>query len=139
MKKSMVSLLILCGVLSASCVSNQDNTVTCSDTNLMWQDNAEIGIIRNNWQGAINYCESLALANHTDWRLPNITELKSITDRITEVNPSLQVGFTQRSANWFWSSTQSLSDNSITLAVDFTDGNDRLRAKSGNYSVRCVR
>jgi hypothetical protein len=33
-----------------------------------------------NWFAALDYCESLTLADNTDWRLPNVKELHSIVD-----------------------------------------------------------
>lgn len=141
MKKSIVSFLILCGVLSASCTSNGDDTVTCSDTGLMWQDNADVtdSSKQKNWKNAISYCENLTLAGHNDWRLPNITELKSITDRINKVNPSLKDGFTQKSTDWFWSSATDLSDTSKAWVVFFSDGRDFWYDKTNTGYVRCTR
>jgi len=33
---------------------------------------------RVNWQAALQYCDRLELAGHSDWRLPNVRELQSI-------------------------------------------------------------
>jgi hypothetical protein len=32
------------------------------------------------WKGALKYCRNLRLADHTDWRLPNLLELQGIFD-----------------------------------------------------------
>ena len=58
--------------------ANGDGTVTDTATGLMWQQ-ADSGRGMN-WQGALAYAEGLALAGHTDWRLPNAKELQSIVD-----------------------------------------------------------
>ena len=33
-----------------------------------------------NWAAALNYAENLTLAGYSDWRLPNIKELQTLTD-----------------------------------------------------------
>lgn len=59
-------------------VDNGDGTISDLASGLMWQmfDDGQ----RRDWGDALNYSESLVLANHTDWRLPNIKELQSIVD-----------------------------------------------------------
>lgn len=53
-------------------VNMGDGTVTDRCTGLMWQKETAPGMYT--WQAALKYCEKLALAGHTDWRLPNIRE-----------------------------------------------------------------
>ena len=57
---------------------NGDGTVDDNATGLMWQteDSAE-GML---WADALALCESLELAGHDDWRLPDAKELQSIVD-----------------------------------------------------------
>jgi hypothetical protein len=50
-----------------------------SDTGLIWT--VEDSGSDSNWSQAQNYCESLTLGGHTDWRLPTIDELKGLYDR----------------------------------------------------------
>jgi hypothetical protein len=67
---------------------NLDGTVTDNCTGLMWQtDTANtdgIGGVDNDdklsWCDALQHCEDLTLATHSDWRLPNIREIQSIVD-----------------------------------------------------------
>ncbi len=62
-------------------VDNGDDTVTDLATGLMWQqDDSGTG---KNWEEALAYVEQMNAANylgHSDWRLPNIKELQSLTD-----------------------------------------------------------
>lgn len=58
-------------------VNNLDGTITDTDTGLMW---AQVPSTPVNWQGALAYAENLALAGFTDWRVPNIKELQTLTD-----------------------------------------------------------
>ncbi len=119
MKKSILLSLVLAGVLSANCVRNVDETVTCKDTNLMWQDDESAKTTEKTWKEAIEYCESLNFAGYSDWRLPNKNELLSIVDR-SKSNPAINGAFKNTTS-------------------DVSNGNAFSRAKSvGNY-VRCVR
>ena len=67
---------------------NTDGTVTDLCTGLMWTqdivdaDNSGVRDVDDqvNWCAALNACESLNFAGHTDWRLPSIRELESIVD-----------------------------------------------------------
>ncbi len=57
---------------------NDDGTVTDLATGLMWMKNdSGYGMI---WKEALEYCENLDFAGHSDWRLPNAKELQSIVD-----------------------------------------------------------
>jgi hypothetical protein len=58
--------------------NNGDGTITDLATGLMWmQDDSGYGM---EWKDALQYCENLAYAGHTDWRLPDAKELQSIVD-----------------------------------------------------------
>ena len=59
-------------------IDNGDGTVSDYATGLMWQK-ADDGKSRD-WEASLAYSESLELAGHTDWRLPNAKELQSIVD-----------------------------------------------------------
>jgi len=71
----------------ASYTNNQDGTVTDHVTGLMWQRSPDTdgdGDIdaadKLTYDGAINYCNQLSLAGHTDWWLPDIKQLYSLMD-----------------------------------------------------------
>jgi hypothetical protein len=59
-------------------VDNGDGTITDRATGLMWAK-ADSGKTLN-WEEALAYAETLRLAGHTDWRLPDAKELQSIVD-----------------------------------------------------------
>ena len=58
-------------------LNNGDGTITDLDTGLMWQ---QVPSATTNWNGALTNAENLSLGGYTDWRLPNIKELQSLTD-----------------------------------------------------------
>lgn len=61
-----------------SFTDNGDGTVTDNNTGLMWQ---QIPTSTDfTYAEAVAYCDSLSLAGHTDWRVPSLKELFSISD-----------------------------------------------------------
>ncbi len=54
-----------------------DGTVTDLDTGLMW---TQLPATARTWEQALTYAEGLTLAGASDWRLPNIQELQTLTD-----------------------------------------------------------
>ncbi len=76
-----------------SFTNNGDSTITDSATGLQWMkiDSGDASLSSQvsgytktdgslNWKEALDFCENLTFASHTDWRLPNTKELESIVD-----------------------------------------------------------
>ena len=112
--------------------------VTENQTGLQWQDNADVSNVTKDWVGAINYCENLTLDGYSDWRLPNINELKSIVDRSIS-NPAIVDGFANFSSNGYWSSTTNVDYENIAWYVYFGSGYVFYNSEDVNNYVRCVR
>ena len=132
-----VILLIMIGLslLQADFIKTGD-VVKDTVSKLEWQDN-KIGS-QTTWQGAIDRCEALVLNGHSDWRLPNINELKSLIDR-SKSNPAIVEGFKNTSSNLYWSST-TFDSKGYAWFVDFKGGNVYYHGGKGDsYYVRCVR
>lgn len=141
MKKSILFILILSGILSASCSRNsKDNTVSCSNTNLMWQDNADVRdkALKKTWENAITYCRDLTFADYYNWRLPNIRELKTIIDR-TKHGLTIKDGFVNSIDDFYWSSTTSHNETTKAWFVYFNNSNAGSDFKTQELYVRCVR
>jgi hypothetical protein len=132
--------LIMCGTASADFTDNTDGTVSDISTNLMWQQQDD-GTART-WADGLTYCKGLSLGGHTDWRLPNIKELKSIAD-MTKYNPAIDTTYFLNTASaYYWSSTTYVLDRLYTYAwqVGFSDGStDHNYSKIELLNVRCVR
>jgi len=112
------------------------NIVTDNTTGLQWQDDVNIS---KNWTDAIAYCENnVSLGGHTDWRLPNINELYSVTDR-GKRNPAMNSAFQNVVSDLYWSSSTVVGYEYLAWSVYFDDGDDGWSGKSGSYYVRCVR
>ena len=107
-------------------------------TQLMWQDDASVKSVNENWHGAIDYCAALRFAGYDDWRLPKRLELLSITDK-SKVEPAIKAKFANVVSGDYWSSSSAASDGNNAWYVDFDDGNDGTRYKPNDFLVRCVR
>jgi len=112
--------------------------VTDSRTTLQWQDNVDSNSTVKSWEEAIAYCEDLTLESYSDWRLPNVNELKSIVDR-TKKQPAIDTAFEYVTSAYYWSSTTNLGYKNQAMQVSFLDGRTDRASKAEIKSVRCVR
>jgi len=129
-----------------SFIDNGNVTVTDNTTGLMWQQ-GEPGSMA--WDSALGYCEGLTLGDYSDWRLPNINELNSLTDDTklylypvfnTTFFPNVYGAY----ATGYWSATtfSDYPENAMILESwsGFTEWNSK---DSASYRyvpyVRCVR
>ncbi len=137
-----VILLIIIGlsVLNAEITRDSNGIVTDTSTKLQWQDDTAVSSLQWEWEIAINHCESLILGEHSDWRLPNINELKSIVDRSKEI-PAIVDGFVNTRTTYYWSSTTLTPENYKTHSwlISFYDGSSINGSKDSSCFVRCVR
>lgn len=87
-------------------VDNNNGTVTDTQTRLMWSQKDNGSDI--DWQKAVSYCQTIELAGHEDWRLPNIEELRTLYSNKVhncgglECNVSTEFSLSSRTQ---WSST----------------------------------
>jgi len=119
-----------------SLTDNGDGTVTDNRTGLTWQQ-GEPGTMT--WGSALSYCEELSLGDKSDWRLPNIKEIESITD--DSRYPAIDATFFPNATSYYWSSTTDAGSTGsawhIMLYCGFVYNYEGVKANS--YSVRCVR
>jgi len=144
---------------------NGDGTVSDSSTSLMWQKGgAPLYDLPYSWDGAMGYCEALTDGGYTDWRLPNVKELESLSviDG-SKYSPPISTALFPNARKWkYWTSTTfgspwNTSFTKKAWMVDFTDistvnrgdwypftnsCNGEPNDKSGcffKYYARCVR
>jgi hypothetical protein len=121
---------------SSSIVDNMNWTLTDVTTGLTWQK--EEGAATN-WEGALSYCETLELAEHTDWRLPNIRELQSIVDE-SVYWPALDPLFYSNSHRLYSSTTMvSQPDRAFHLNLSHDGQSSGWSKNEWPAFVRCVR
>jgi hypothetical protein len=79
------------------------STWTDSKTKLTWagQDNGS----DVNWNQANDYCRNLRLGAYSNWRLPNINELRRIYDQSQDVNGYHIKAGMELSKGWQWSNS----------------------------------
>ena len=78
-----------------------------SITGLMW---SELDGSEMTYPSAVNYCNSYALGNYTDWRLPTAHEAFSILNH-QHTNPALDPAVFQASAaEYWWTSSHQVND-----------------------------
>ena len=136
--------LVLTSTAYAGFVDNGDGTVTDTSTGLMWEVKTDDGGDRDaanscTWEEALEYCESLGLANHSDWRLPDKEELRSIAD-YENYDPSIDDAyFPNTQADGYWSSTTCAYSKASAWYLDFNYGGDGYGTKTGVRYVRAVR
>jgi len=122
---------------------NGNGTVTDNMTGLMWvkaphslTGNSE----RMTWNNAIDYCNGLSYAGHSDWRLPNVRELRSLID-YGQFNPALpsEHPFSGVQAPGYWSSSTHAEYTSTAWYVNLFYGNLYSDIKTYPYRVWPVR
>ncbi len=117
-------------------------------TGLCWQNPRASGTYK--WQGAIDYCDDLDLAGHTDWHLPSrddFIELLGDCDSDVAGGGSGFCNLCEESGtcsalfgsdtDWYWSSS-SYDSNSAWVAY-FSSGGVNVLIVINDRDVRCVR
>ncbi len=136
MLTSIIRIFILLGLFFSSLSSaisytdNGDGTVTDASNGLTWM-RCSMG---QTWDGttctgtASTYTWAAAtaltytFAGQNDWRLPNIRELQTITDK-TQSNPAIDTtAFPNTPSSYFWSGSSYVASPASAWGVGFGDG-----------------
>jgi hypothetical protein len=128
---------------------NGDGTATDTRTGLMWKVCAEgqtwsAGTCGDtetpmNWPTALSLAETTVYAGHSDWRLPNVKELRSLVEECRNspaINDSVFPGTSN--AN-FWSASPGVYHPYVAWFVSFGTGYASSYNRSFTNSVRLVR
>lgn len=113
-----------------------DGTLRDDATGLVWQQMDDD--TQRSWEDAKTYCTDLSLGGSSEWYLPSIDELVSITDK-GRVDPAIDPLFINTNSSGYWSSTTIASGPSGAWFVGFDGGYGYDDAKTDRYYVRCVR
>lgn len=118
-----------------------------SQTGLMWmQKDSYIDLGHSvNWDESNEYVNKLATGGYTDWRLPTISELKSIFEP-TKKNKDIYGGHIKLDAIFaaggtynYWSSETVGDCCAQTMTFDYGHVTKNHREFSGSFGVRAVR
>jgi hypothetical protein len=156
-----------CGI-EAQC-SAEGQCVACATAGcgLTWQEPPESTF--RDWDRAIAYCEGLTLDGSSDWRLPSVSELRTLLRNCPATESGGACGVIDTclagscasgdctpacdgaagtclrdvaltgSCGWTWSASAVDGDSSEAWRVDFETGQVSNFAKTSGIPVRCVR
>jgi len=114
-----------------------ESVVIDNTTNLMWQDNIEVTQYSENITMSKLYCEELILNTYTNWRLPNINELITITN--IDNKRFIDKHFKYVSKVKYISKSKYILDKDKLWYVDFSSGNLSFDNNDKIYYIRCLR
>ncbi|MBL7814992.1 MAG: DUF1566 domain-containing protein [Saprospiraceae bacterium] len=114
-----------------------NNTIRDNLTGLIWQKTPNPDTLT--WENALQYAENLSLGGASDWRLPNIKELQSISD-VAIVTPSVSTTFFPTiGIKKYWSSTTLTNQPTRAWYLNTQFGITTYDLKTLRLAVLCVR
>lgn len=117
--------------------NNGNGTVTDNLTGLIWQQAASATTM--NWTNAIHYANTNTLAGQTDWRIPNINELRSLYD-CAAANLSLALShFSGIQTGFYFSSTTDTAQTTQAYGLYSSGGDITQNSKANSNYVIIVR
>ena len=132
----------------------QDGIARNTETGLMWlrfshgQQWENGNIIGNdekvNWDDAMKipgeFNQKGGYGGFTDWRVPNIEELKTLIDKVNgELGNYIDADVFPKNRGWFWSSSPNAFSSGGAWYVYFSYGYSGYGSKDSSNSVRLVR
>jgi hypothetical protein len=118
-------------------LDNSDGTITDLFTDLVWPKT--VSAATYTWEQALGYAENLDLAGFSDWRLPNIKELQSLSDP-SLIAPSVNnTAFENMVVNHYWSSTSLPNQTTKAWYLDTQFGITTYDEKTIAHPVLAVR
>jgi len=135
--------LMFMGILQAACTAhlnlaspssqftdNGDGTVTDNVSNLTWMRcnlgetwsgvDCSVGAASTlNWQDALTQADSNSQYGQTDWRLPNLNELTSITEKACYEPAINEAIFPSTISNFYWTSSPYALESGFAWTVNF--------------------
>jgi len=119
---------------------NSSLKVVVDNTNkLMWIDNSSVLKLKFTHEEGEEYCENLSYGGYSNWRLPDIEELKLIVDKRNE-KTNIHKSFRYRIADGFWASKAHW--RTLWFYADymyFISGTPYFDSRHKKKYVRCVR
>jgi len=120
-------------------------TVVDNHTGLCWQKDDQTS---RPWDNALDYCRTLSLGEHSDWRLPTAIEAVTMLDYSCSdvANAHCSSDFNNNALNWvngsassYWTSSTRSDDTTGAYVINASSGNLDNGTKTNSNFVRCVR
>ena len=155
------------GINNVTCVPYTYEQYSCDgkdpSSGLTWSVKAQNTM---SWNDAVSYCNNLTESGSSDWRLPTISELRTLIQNCSAIQTGGSCGVTDSclsysdcrndacdgcssdstgkyskfgDTNWFWSSSVQLDNSDAAWPVNFNNGYVSNFDKTFNFHVRCVR
>ncbi|MEP1447535.1 MAG: DUF1566 domain-containing protein [Paraglaciecola sp.] len=130
-------------------VDNADGTVTDESLGLVWM-RCSLGQVWENqtctgdaneltWQQALQAAHGYEYAGQQGWRVPNMKELASLTERGC-VRPAInELFFPNTYSDDYWTSTPSVADPKRAWVIAFFNSSNSLKDKSRFVFTRLVK
>jgi len=119
-------------------VDDEDTVFIDKLTGLMWAKDP--GSAQRNWTSAIDYAYQSSYADYTDWRLPNMREMRSLLHYGRNTAEWLTgIGFVGLQSNLYWTSTTYYNQTTRAYYVHLGEGIARIDYKTEAYRVLLVR
>lgn len=136
-------------LLEEAYIDNGDGTVTDPTLGLVWMrcslgqtwqnDTCTGNASELNWQQALQAAHGYQYANQLGWRVPNIKELASLTERSC-VRPAINsLFFPNTLSDDYWTSTPSVIDPQRAWVIAFFNSSNSLKDKNLFVFTRLVR
>lgn len=117
-------------------IDNKNGTTTDQLTGLIWQ---QIPTDSMTWEQALITAENLVSGGSSEWRMPNIKELQSISE-VSIYNPSIsKTYFNGISTAWYWSSTSLANQSTKAWYLDTQFGITTQALKTNKLRLLAVR
>lgn len=117
-------------------IDNKNGTTTDQLTGLIWQ---QIPTDSMTWEQALITAENLVSGGSSQWRMPNIKEIQSISE-VSIYNPSIsKTYFSGISTAWYWSSTSLANQSTRAWYLDTQFGITTQALKTNKLRLLAVR
>lgn len=127
--------------------TNIQETWKDDTTGLIWQ--VPIELRKFTHRGASRYCSRLNLGGYTNWRVPELKELRTILTKEAYKNDKSRSGqsyikrdlleSTAVKYQWFWSNSLDAQNRSKAWHIDFSENKILKQYTSSESYVRCVK
>lgn len=153
----LIPAALCCAGLAQACeletneqyIVNNDGTITDNINGLMWTScnlgqtwngNQCVGdITPYDWSEALTVSETATVADHSDWYLPNVKELFSLSQLDCAFPAIDETLFPNTGYAAYWSSSHNNNDATQAWTIEFYRGEPVLYEKSRSNFVRLVR